>query len=410
MPLGFNWPASLDAFTNPTATSYTDDTGLYLDEVVARIHDLLELVEAKVGAGGGASGSLGTNQNPAAAGMVGRFPLAKLDGTTEWLVPHLYNSLRNGGMERWSLGTSLSIPASTTTLAGMGPDCWVLKTGAAQNCDVVRSAGLTASSQYSAYVGRSNGQTGTGLLVFEHAYTLEELTRFRGQKVSLSTVLRANTNWSPSGGLITVRVACGTGAAARRGGVAYTGETPLIVATPAVTGSNSPLSYVSSVVVPTNATQMSVSFEWTPSSTPSGPSDGVFVDDVMLVPGDVPMPFKTRVDDAYECTRHVEVFTYNGYQAIGPGQSVSDTQAHGFFFFALKRVQPTVILSAAADFAVAGGYFAGQACTSIAASQIGPTSTWLDASVATGLFNEGRAALFIANGTGVTKIIIQAGV
>jgi hypothetical protein len=51
MSLPANFPTSLDALANPSATTNRDDPGFELDLVVARIHDILEALEAKMGVG-----------------------------------------------------------------------------------------------------------------------------------------------------------------------------------------------------------------------------------------------------------------------------------------------------------------------------------------------------------------------
>lgn len=396
-----NYPTSLDALANPTSATFMDDTGFQGDVVISTLNDIAEQLEVKLGVGA-------ANQNPAAAGMVGRVLLTKLDGTTEWLIPFLFNSLRNGGMERWSLGTSIAVAASISTLAGMGPDCWVLKTNANQASHWIQTAGLTSSSQWAAVVGRDSGQTGTGVMVAEHAYTLEEIVRFRGQKVALSLALQANANWSPTSGNITVRVACGTGAAARRGGSAYTSETTLISQTFAITTSPSLPAYVSSVVVPTNATQMSIGFEWTPTGT-AGAADSVIIDDVMLVPGDVPMPFKTRVDDGFECARHLLVLgtaaTSFGMFCLGVCEST--TTFDGVLHFPAMRVAPTlIVISGNTDFAVGQSAFATTAMSSGNAEK---ESCRIAATVASGL-TAGQAAYLLRNNAAAARITLHAGV
>ncbi len=50
MALTENWPGTgLDSLANPDESTYADDTGFYLDEVIARIHNLLEKMEARWG-------------------------------------------------------------------------------------------------------------------------------------------------------------------------------------------------------------------------------------------------------------------------------------------------------------------------------------------------------------------------
>lgn len=51
MSLPAGYPSSLDSLSNPTATTNRDDAGFELDAVIARIQDILEALEAKVGIG-----------------------------------------------------------------------------------------------------------------------------------------------------------------------------------------------------------------------------------------------------------------------------------------------------------------------------------------------------------------------
>lgn len=277
-----------------------------------------------------AKGGVGAANQVAASAGPGRVVLTKADGTTEWLLLHLFNSLLNGGMEEWSLGTSIAVPAATNGLLSYGPDLWSLKTNATQSCHIDQVAGLTPGSQWAARIRRDSGQTGTGVLVFEQAYRLEEIVKLRGDKVSLSLAALCGANFSPVGGNVTIRVSCGTAGNARRAGTAYTGEVTLISQTLPLTTALATPSYVSSVIVPTNATQLSVSIEATPVGT-AGAADDFTVDDVMLNRGDVPMAYRARPDDKAQCRRYWFkmggvapgdiAFLANGTSGIGIGTS-----------------------------------------------------------------------------------------
>jgi hypothetical protein len=219
----------------------------------------------------------------------GRTLVTYPDQSTAWVILRYLNGLRNGGMERWDLGTSRAVAASTTGITGYGPTGWCLKTGANQSSTMTRVAGLTDQSRYACQAQRNGSQTGTGTMVLEHAFTTDEVVRYRNDKVSMTCAVKAGPNWSPASGNMTVRIACGTGAEGRRG-AGFTGETTLVNTTQAITTSVSQLAFTSSVVVPTNATQMSISFEWTPVGT-AGADEGLYVDDVMFVRGDIQMPY-----------------------------------------------------------------------------------------------------------------------
>lgn len=46
-----NYPTSLDSLSNPTSSTFTDDTGFFLDVVISTLNDIAEAVEAKLGTG-----------------------------------------------------------------------------------------------------------------------------------------------------------------------------------------------------------------------------------------------------------------------------------------------------------------------------------------------------------------------
>src|SRR6266705_4303419 len=62
---------------------------------------------------------------------------------------------RNGGMEVWQRGTSISVLASTTVYTLDGWYCW---TNANQACTVSRVTGLTSNSRFAAKFQRNSGQ------------------------------------------------------------------------------------------------------------------------------------------------------------------------------------------------------------------------------------------------------------
>jgi hypothetical protein len=292
-----NFPASLDSLSNPTALTKRNDPGFELHTVISTLNDIAEQLEAKLGVGA-------ANQSPASAGT-GRVLVIKADGTTEWLALGLGNALVDGGFERWPFAISIAVPASTTTVAGYGGGNFCLRTGANQACHIDQVAGLTNGSQWASRVRRDSGQTGTGVLVYEQPFTTEDIIRFalRGQLCSLVATVKGGANWSPASGNLSVRVAAGTAAQARRGG-GFTSETTLINQTTPVAagGSNVLLAFTSGVIVPTTTTQMSASFEWTPSGT-AGAADDITIDDVALVAGPVTIPFLARFDDDKAFTR-----------------------------------------------------------------------------------------------------------
>lgn len=213
----------------------------------------------------------------------------------------------NAGLEVWQRGAhgsaSISVAAST---AAYTADRWALTTAANEASTVAQSTGLTNRSRWSAKVQKNNGQTGTGAMRFEYPFELDEIVPARGQIVTLGLVLKAGANWSPASGNISIKLYCGTGAAAKRG-AGYTSETTPISVTQAITTTAKRYAYTSSVVVPTTTTQMSLAIEWTPVGT-AGADDSFYIDDVLLQLGAASSQFIPRSFEAdlAACYRHYE--------------------------------------------------------------------------------------------------------
>jgi hypothetical protein len=188
---------------------------------------------------------------------------------------------RNGGLEIWQRGTSVAVAASTTAYTADG---WYLSTGTNQACTVARqsSASLGIMGRFSGQVQRNSGQAGTGTIVFAFPLDEDEINMVRGNQLMLSCKLLAGANWSPSSGTLTYNVYFGTGAVAKRNGVAYASESNPITGTINVvpTGAASLISAISSAV-PTNVTQGEIQFKWTPSGA-AGADDSIRFDDVQL--------------------------------------------------------------------------------------------------------------------------------
>lgn len=191
----------------------------------------------------------------------------------------------NGGAEVWQRtngGTSatMSIAASTTAYT---LDRWYIVTGLNQAHTISAATPLSNGSQIAANVQRQNGQTGTTAMVFGYPLELVELVRVRGNKVSLSGIISAGANWSPSSGTLVITVYAGTGAAGKRSAGPYTNETVVLSISTNLTPGGAAVAFSgqSTVIVPTNTTQLEVQFSWTPVGT-AGAADSFQFDDIQL--------------------------------------------------------------------------------------------------------------------------------
>lgn len=238
------------------------------------------------------------------------------------------NLLINGGMEVWQRGAggsaSFAVAASTPKYVA---DHWFFTNGANQACVVSQNAGLTglassAGSLWALKVIRNNAQTGTGTLIIQQPFTLDQLCFSLGSIVTLSVTMKCGANYSPTSSILAVKLYCGTGAAGQRGGSAYTNETSPIAVSQVITTSATRYTFVSTAI-PTNTTQMAVQFEMSPTGT-AGADDSFYLDDVQLEIDGIPSLFERRPFDVElaQCQRFFwKTFPY----ATAPAQNGGTT-------------------------------------------------------------------------------------
>jgi hypothetical protein len=259
-------------------------------------------------------------------------PLLSLDTVAHAVtVPGPWRNILsdNGGFEVWQRGAgssaSIAVAASTTKYTA---DRWYVTTGANQASTIAAVAGLTNNSNLAAKVQRNNANTGTTAYTFGFPLDTDEVVRLRGNKVTISAVVKAGANWSPASGTITATLYVGTGAVAKRGG-GFTGETNVVAATanPAVS-TPAPMSATSAATVPTNATQGELQFTWTPVGT-AGADDSITIDDVQLEVGIFASMFERVPIEKMllECKRHFwKSFRYGTAPAAPSGANTGEIQ------------------------------------------------------------------------------------
>jgi hypothetical protein len=190
----------------------------------------------------------------------------------------------NGGMEVWQRGAGSSAniaQAASNNLYTL--DRWYLSSGANQAMHVSAQTGLTNGSQLSARIQRDSGQTGTPQIIFGYPLDTDEIIAMRGKLISFTCAVQAGANWSPSSGTLIMNVYAGTGGSPARRVAGYAGESTILSISTNLTagGAVTTISGSSSIVVPTGATQLEVSFLWTPTGT-AGANDWFQIDDVQL--------------------------------------------------------------------------------------------------------------------------------
>ena len=188
----------------------------------------------------------------------------------------------NGSLDIWQRGAgssaSIAVAASTTAYTA---DRWYVTTGANQASVISAATALSNSSVVAGKVLRNAGQTGVTAYTFGYPLEVADIVRMLGQKVSLSCIVKAGANWSPTNGTLTASLYTGTAAAAKRGG-GFTGETQVLTVSTNLTVSvTTAIAATSTVIVPTTTTQAELQFTWTPVGT-AGADDSITIDDVQL--------------------------------------------------------------------------------------------------------------------------------
>ena len=250
------------------------------------------------------------------------------------------NLVTNGDFNVWQAGTSVSIPASTTTTACYGPDRWCMETSANQACVISRQDGtantesVVLRARYAARVRRTAGQTGTDVLRFQHPFETADLFSIRDRQLALTFFVAAGADFA---GTLAVKMLAGTGSEGRRtNAAAYTGEATVfsqsLTLIPGAGGY-----HFATISAGWGAdildgvgdyTQATLCFEWTPSGT-AGADDWFEVSSVRLNIGDAPAPFVAE-DIADTLARCQRFFAKSFPQATTPAQNAGVTGAVSF--------------------------------------------------------------------------------
>jgi hypothetical protein len=194
----------------------------------------------------------------------------------------------NGGLEVWQRtgpASNMTVAASTVVYTA---DRWYCSAGAAQQSTVGPVAGITNGSQTAAIIKRNSGQTGTAVMSFGYPLTTDEIAQLRGNKCAISFVAKAGANWT--GTNFSCALYVGTGTPQKVVGGGFTGQLQVVSVPVTLTTTPATFSGTSAAVVPVNATQADLVFQWTPVGT-AGADDSFTLDDVQLEIGAVAHPF-----------------------------------------------------------------------------------------------------------------------
>jgi hypothetical protein len=191
----------------------------------------------------------------------------------------------------WQRGTTISAIVATNTYTA---DRWFMVAGAATSANMTKTADTTVSGFGQAFVwGRASGQSSVSSIVL--GQVLESLDSIRLQSQPLALSFWAKTQSGYTGGSLAVRVGQGTGtdqSASSFVNTSWTGYSDVISTTQVLTSSYVRYSFLGSVA--SNATQVGVSFAFTPVGTNTG-NDAISMIGIQLQQGGV-SPFEHRAE------------------------------------------------------------------------------------------------------------------
>ena len=254
------------------------------------------------------------------------------------------NGVYNSSMDIAQRGTTF------TTVSGVvyTLDRWSSWASAVGSSLVTTQEAGTATSRYSAKLRRSTGNTNTGGLYYFQSLETADSYRFQGQTVTLSFYAKAGANFSAASSILVSNVATGTGTDQIL--YNYTGT---VNNTQNNTLTTSWQRFTQTVTLSASATEVSVSFLYTPVGT-AGADDSFFVTGIQLEVGSVATSYN-RMSGSIQgetsaCQRYyVRLGANNGgttgaYSTYGNGYSTTSTDASiNITLPTTMRIPPTVV-------------------------------------------------------------------
>jgi len=287
------------------------------------------------------------------------------------------NGIYNSSMDIAQRGTTF------TTVSGVvyTLDRWSSWASAVGSSLVTTQEAGTATSRYSAKLRRSTGNTNTGGLYYFQSLETADSYRFQGQTVTLSFYAKAGANFSAASSILISNVATGTGT-----DQIFYNYTGTVNNTQNNTLTTSWQRFTQTVTLSASATEVSVSFQYSPVGT-AGADDSFFVTGIQLEVGSVATSYNrmsgTIQGELAACQRYyVRQGGQTLYQRLANGAFSSATNA--FIQFpqpVTMRVAPTAV-----EFSTMAlnDYASTIAVTNITIDYAGASMTSLACTVASG--------------------------
>jgi hypothetical protein len=317
-------------------------------------------------------------------------------------TPNASNPVLNSAFQVWQRGTSVAITSANTYTADRFIASANTSGAGTVSQQVTGDTTNLPSIQYCARFQRTAANTATGIHYFVQPIETINSIPFVGKTVTLSFYARKGANYSATSNALSANLISGTGTD-QSYLVAWTGGAT--VATTSATLTSTWQRFTVSGTVATSATQLAVSFQFTPTGT-AGAADYYEVTGVQIDVGSVALPFRTYAatiqGELAACQRYYyRINSSTGFASIGLGQAYSTTAASVSVPFPVQmRVVPTVLdtTGTAANYVLTTAAF-GTGSNSILPTQFNATtqSAMITATVASGLV-AGNATHFTFDG------------
>lgn len=241
-----------------------------------------------------------------------------------------------------------------------------------------KTASTITGSHNALKMQRNSGQSAATQYICQ-PFETTNIAPVRGKYLTLSFYAKAGANFSSAGSIINITLVTGTGAEGKAVGGSFTGSVGLISLSQAITTTMTKYTFTSTVVVPTNATQMELYFSFTSVGT-SGADDSITLEQVMLNEGlgaaSYSMQGSSIADEFNLCQRYFERQIHpNGSYNLGVAHCYSGTDAlSGLKYLVHKRTTPAASVSGTPRVLNAN---AGTATGNVAVTQMYPDSLML---------------------------------
>jgi hypothetical protein len=230
------------------------------------------------------------------------------------------NPVLNSSFDIWQRGTSQSVTSSSTSF--YGPDRWQIYRAATGSTVSRQATGDTTNLpniQYSMRLQRDSGNTSTSNInAFNNFETVNSIP-FSGKTVTLSFYARRGANFSATSNILTGWLRSGTGTDQNYAS-AYTGANTVTFTDATLTTTWQ--RFTCSGTIPTNATELAIQFQFTPTGT-AGADDWAEITGVQIDVGSVATPFRrnsgTIQGELAACQRYFQVLATGNSKPLNVG-------------------------------------------------------------------------------------------